>query len=372
MYYDPPNRFKIIAGVVGGLAVVAIAAILIWPSDDPKSDPKAMAPVVSAADPQPAPVTKPVAPTPVVAVDAAAIAATPPDAGAVTTEVAPKPTPVKPAAAKPRDAKPRDVKPRDAKPRDPKPRTPKPRRPKPRDPKPADVKPPAPTATVSIEDKKQAEFHAQLGRRSLKDGDIVNAAKAFKKAKKLNPGNAIAITGMGEIALSQGRYGSAVNHLKKAAKRRSRSARTHTLLGEAYLGANKNKLAAASFKRGAQGQPGLRPSPRGLPRGDRGAVERSDRRSARDPRPARECARRAPPNNRKGSSHLDAKRPAARCRPGAATVTVRAVLRRPESSCCVASASCGCCARSCRPDLVPTAGRRPWLAASRRVHGWSG
>jgi len=62
------------------------------------------------------------------------------------------------------------------------------------------------------------------------------------------------MVGMGEIALSQGKFASAVSHLKRAAKRGG-SARIYTLLGEAHLGAGQKSAAAEAFKKALQIDP---------------------------------------------------------------------------------------------------------------------
>jgi Flp pilus assembly protein TadD len=81
----------------------------------------------------------------------------------------------------------------------------------------------------------------------LRKGNYVAAATNFNKARQINSSNAIAIAGLGEIALQQSQYGGAIKHLSRAVRLR-RSARTYTLLGEAYLGAGQNAKAAKAFK----------------------------------------------------------------------------------------------------------------------------
>jgi serine/threonine protein kinase len=97
--------------------------------------------------------------------------------------------------------------------------------------------------------RSQADFYAKLGKKQLRDGDVLGAAGNFKKARELDARNVDAIVGMGEIALTQGHNKHAIAHLKKAAGLRPRSARVHSLLGEAYLAAGRNKQAAAAFKK---------------------------------------------------------------------------------------------------------------------------
>ena len=148
----------------------------------------------------------------------------------------------------PRD-RPRDRDPGPSPRRDPpKPTTPKPDEPKPIDPFAASV-PPAKGA--SDEDKQKADFYVKLGKSALSSGNYVAAATNFNKAKGLNPKNAEAVAGLGEVALSQNSYSAAIRHLKSATRMR-RSTRFFTLLGEAYLGAGNNGQAAEAFKRALQ------------------------------------------------------------------------------------------------------------------------
>jgi cytochrome c-type biogenesis protein CcmH/NrfG len=59
---------------------------------------------------------------------------------------------------------------------------------------------------------------------------------------------------MGEIALSQGKFASAVSHLKRAS-RSGGNARVLTLLGEAHMGAGQKGPAAEAFKKALQIDP---------------------------------------------------------------------------------------------------------------------
>ena len=101
----------------------------------------------------------------------------------------------------------------------------------------------------------KAEFYANLGTQQLGNGDITSAAVSFKKASDLDPKNATAAIGLGEIAVRQGLYGDAVAHLNRAAKLAPKNAKIYTLLGEAYLNSGQNKLAADNFKKALQIDP---------------------------------------------------------------------------------------------------------------------
>ncbi|CAN5696090.1 hypothetical protein BH11MYX2_BH11MYX2_34250 [soil metagenome] len=115
--------------------------------------------------------------------------------------------------------------------------------------------PPAnpPTTDNGATDQK-ADFYANLGTQQLNAGDTGNAAANFQKALAIDPRNANAITGMGDIALRQGLFSDAIAHLKKASTL-VRSARVLTLLGEAYLNSGNTRDATATFKKALQIDP---------------------------------------------------------------------------------------------------------------------
>jgi tRNA A-37 threonylcarbamoyl transferase component Bud32 len=102
---------------------------------------------------------------------------------------------------------------------------------------------------------KQAVFFAKMGEQALRNGDMFGAARHFKQALELDPKNADAILGQGQIAYDQGSYANAITHFEKAARMRPRNAQVHVSLGKAYLGAGNNTKAANSFKRALQLQP---------------------------------------------------------------------------------------------------------------------
>jgi hypothetical protein len=101
----------------------------------------------------------------------------------------------------------------------------------------------------------KAEFYSNLGTRQLDGGDTASAAASFKKASELDPKNAAAAIGLGEIALRQGLFGDAIAHLNRAARLAPKNPQIYTLLGEAYLNSSQNKLAADNFKKALQIDP---------------------------------------------------------------------------------------------------------------------
>ncbi len=100
-----------------------------------------------------------------------------------------------------------------------------------------------------------AEDFAKEGQQQLNGGDATAAAVSFKKALELDPNNATATIGMGDIASRQGAYGAAIAHLSKAAKLAPKNAYVFTLLGEAYLRSGNVKDAASNFKKALQLDP---------------------------------------------------------------------------------------------------------------------
>jgi eukaryotic-like serine/threonine-protein kinase len=111
------------------------------------------------------------------------------------------------------------------------------------------------TSAATDEDREKATFFAQTGEAQLRGGNPQGAAISFKKALELDGKNVAAITGLAEIAMSQGLYDAAIRHLKKAVKLAKNSSRIHTLLGECYLNSGNTKAAEASFKKALQIDP---------------------------------------------------------------------------------------------------------------------
>ncbi|WP_428261880.1 protein kinase domain-containing protein [Haliangium sp.] len=252
-----------IAAVLGAGAMLVLLVILLWPTSAPPGSvaatvPDAAAPTSAAAEILAnlnADAAAPAAP---------AVTATPPDAGATVAaatepapppETAPPPTPAPSAATRsptPSRSRPASRTTRAAHAEDPtrtrsRPTTPARSRSGDGD-KAAD--------SPSSENAKQALFFSKMGEQALRSGNILEAARHFKKALELDPKNADAVMGQGEIAYRQGSYSNAIARLEKAVRMRPRSARAHTLLGEAYLGAGNNAKAAASFKRALKIRPG--------------------------------------------------------------------------------------------------------------------
>jgi len=100
-----------------------------------------------------------------------------------------------------------------------------------------------------------ADQLATQGQQQLNNGDATSAAVSFKKALELDPNNAAATLGMGDIAMRQGLWGAAIAHLSKAARLAPRNAYVFTLLGEANLRTGNNKEAATHFKKALQLDP---------------------------------------------------------------------------------------------------------------------
>ncbi len=249
-FYETGSRKKFF--IVGaGIVVIGILLAVLWPSGDTKKSENETAAAVAVQD------------NPVVVADASVVPNTQsPDAaltlGSVDAAVAVVTPKVTPRDVKPRDVKPRDVKTHDGKPHvkrhNDKPQVKRhndtPHDLKPRDTTPAE-KPIDPFANAgpSEQDKVQASVFAKQGSRDLQMGDSMGAASNFNKARALNPRNAQAISGLGQIALEQGAFAAAVGHLKRASKMRAGSARIWTLLGEAYMGTGNSSQAASAFIR---------------------------------------------------------------------------------------------------------------------------
>jgi serine/threonine-protein kinase len=259
IYFDAgEGRLKWVIVAVGAIAVV-IALLLIFAGGDGEPETSASGIAADAAVASTTPEVEPTQP-----VDAAAVI---PDAA--PTEVADKPE-VKPEVKPDRPA----VKPdKPDKPDRPAVKPDKPDRPAVTDRDPPDNsidlglepdKPDKPGGKPTDDDKRRADFFAQIGRKHLAGGNVPGAAVEFRKALKLNPSNGQAVTGLGQIALRQGSYAAAVKHLKRASRLRSGSSSVHTLLGEAYLGSGNRGAAAESFKQALRLDPDSQRARRGL------------------------------------------------------------------------------------------------------------
>jgi serine/threonine protein kinase len=259
----------IAAGVVAaGVAAIALVMILAGRRGDPRDGDG----VAAAAPPDAAAAAVAPATPPVVDIPENAVAPAPP-AEPRAEPAAPKPDPEpEPEPAKPRPkAKPAVAAKTAAPPPKPKPKAkPEPEedeklstrtgppvfdfRPKPDAPPaaalappPAETPPPAPSAPPAGDG--QASFYVKLGNRALRDGDTATAAESFTKARAFDNTNADAIAGLGAVAMKQGQYADAAVHLEAASRLAPRSARIHTLRGQAYLASGRRAEAAAAFRK---------------------------------------------------------------------------------------------------------------------------
>ncbi len=110
-----------------------------------------------------------------------------------------------------------------------------------------------PTSTASKE--------IAAGRTALRRGDLAGAKAHFLKAKSLGGGSR-ALSGLGEVAFEQGRYGEAVRLLKRAS--RSGSVHSLVLLGDAYFKSGKLRQAKAAYERALRKSPSNRAAKRNL------------------------------------------------------------------------------------------------------------
>jgi Tfp pilus assembly protein PilF len=101
---------------------------------------------------------------------------------------------------------------------------------------------------VSSEQAKQAAFFAKLGSTQLRSGASQKASDYFDKALALDPRNVDAVVGKGEVFLARGSTSQAIKTLSKAVRMR-KSAHVYTLLGDAYLRADKPEKSADNYKR---------------------------------------------------------------------------------------------------------------------------
>lgn len=110
----------------------------------------------------------------------------------------------------------------------------------------------------------QADEHARAGREQLRRGNYAAAAAEYNKARDLDPNNAEAAAGLGEVAFEQGYYAQAVERLKQAVKLRPRSVRYLVLLGNAYFKLGQHKSAMDTYQRALDIDPGNEEAQGGL------------------------------------------------------------------------------------------------------------
>jgi serine/threonine-protein kinase len=226
---DPYAR-RAVWAVVGLVAIgLAVGAIYLWVGRD--------------GPPAPAPPAPVIAPT---AGDAGVVLARPaPAAAAAGRAVARDAAPVMAPAVTPRA-------PVVAKAAEPKPREPKPREPKPREPEPA---PEPERPTPAGVDPAVVQQHLGAARDALRRGAHAQAAAEFLAVRELDPRNADAIAGLGEVAFEQGHYQEATVHLKAALRLQPRRPGFHVLLGDAYYKLGKTRDAVAAYRAALKIQP---------------------------------------------------------------------------------------------------------------------
>jgi serine/threonine-protein kinase len=150
-------------------------------------------------------------------------------------------------------------------PREPKaPKEPKePKEPKaPREPKPPREPPepklaPEPPAAPASADQERITQHLKAGRDALRRGAHAKAAAEFAAVRELDPRNADAIAGLGDVAFEQGQYQEATVHLKAALRLQPRRAGFHVSLGNAYYKLGRVKDAVAEYKTALKLNPNL-------------------------------------------------------------------------------------------------------------------
>jgi len=89
---------------------------------------------------------------------------------------------------------------------------------------------------VVFSDPLTAEEHAKLGAIYEKEGDLDRAAEEYMDAVKKDPTNLVALTGLGNVALSREKYTTAIGYYKQALRIDPENAVVHNNLGMAYLG----------------------------------------------------------------------------------------------------------------------------------------
>ncbi len=251
------RQWYVIGGIVGGVGLVGVASILILlhHASPPLTETATAATAKGATDsptPTPTPTVPAAAKTPAIAP-----VAVPPKVASVTPA---EPRLDHPAAPVPMPrAEPKKIESKLAP-------TPEPRKVEPRvsaEPKRSELKkiePPKPakkseevkqaktTDKGAGDGKAQAQALVKVGRERLAASDFSQAQGHFSQAQKLDPRNADAMAGLGEVAFEQGEYQAAASHLQKAVRLSNRS-RYLVLLGQAYYKQGRIKESISEYKK---------------------------------------------------------------------------------------------------------------------------
>jgi Meckel syndrome type 1 protein len=94
-----------------------------------------------------------------------------------------------------------------------------------------------------------AKEDTTVGRRYLKQGDVPRAERLLRRAAILDPQNALALTGMGEVCLKEGRAVAALAFADRAIGLFEANPDAHVLRGDAALLAGDKATARASYER---------------------------------------------------------------------------------------------------------------------------
>ena len=100
--------------------------------------------------------------------------------------------------------------------------------------------------------------------RSIRSGDLSTAQSALEEALRLDERNPRAMAGMAELYLEREDAANAIQYAEKAARRRSRRAAYHVLLGDARMLAGERAAANRAYRRALEVDPDNREAQRRL------------------------------------------------------------------------------------------------------------
>ena len=114
--------------------------------------------------------------------------------------------------------------------------------------------------------KRQMEARTRIyeGQSQLRRGAYSRAKQAFTAAQGLDPSNAAAHGGLGEVAFELGNYAAAVGHLSNAVRLNPRGTRHMVMLGNVYFKQGKLRHAVSQYRRALNLDPKNREAKSGL------------------------------------------------------------------------------------------------------------
>lgn len=98
-------------------------------------------------------------------------------------------------------------------------------------------------------DVEASQLAARAGETALASGKLMQAEDAFNRAVRADPMNAVAVTGVAEVAFERARYSEALDYARRAARLAPRAYRPQLVLGDAYFKLLRYREAVDAYQR---------------------------------------------------------------------------------------------------------------------------